>query len=169
MSNVTPLHIQGTGFRMLLGVQTPADGLNPTTKIRSTYRSQTGRLGRKVFSTLLQPAAVTASTILIDDDDFTTGQATLLIGDYTVTAWVDFIPAALLADTTDALAVAINRLPGITATSDGVDTVTVTFYPPIGEVRFDARYGGTIQNYVLAPDTGLLQQGSPRAGPPTLG
>lgn len=116
------------------------------------------------------PAGPHSSTgeFTVADNDFTTGQVTLILGENRVISDIDFIPEVLVADTAAALVVAINRLPGWAATSNGA-LVMVEWCGPIDEVEFYALHYGTKTNFTpFVPANGFLAMGRPNITAPEL-
>jgi hypothetical protein len=106
--------------------------------------------------------------ITVADNDFSTGLAELVLGEYRLLAQLDFAIGALPANTATNVAAAISALPGWTATA-ALDVVEVTReLGPADEVDFQALHHGTKVNFTLVPSTGTLGGGNPVIGSPLL-
>ena len=107
--------------------------------------------------------------ITVVDNDFTTGSAEVILGDYHLLSYIDFYPDAILANTAIALAAAINRFPGFRASISAPGVVLVRGEPgDDDQIVFEARYFGTKTNFALSPTSGFFTVGSPVLGPPVL-
>jgi hypothetical protein len=125
------------------------------------------RMGHVDYTTSPVPVGSTC-TIDIDDNDFT-ADATLHLGEFTITSNEDYTPGGTDALTAVALAAAIDGLPGFSAVAVG-DSVTVTGPPGPGgnNIRFEAEYRGSIANFILDPTDGSFTGGEPTIGPPLI-
>lgn len=179
-------------FTMLVanieGAGDPSQGDNPV-KLRTGFRKQMfpevtrGNVPVKVEDTrtpsvhtdqglldyTVSPIPVrTEVSVTVADNDFS-AKATLRLGGLTVTSGVDFTVGGTTDLTAAALAAAVDGLPGFSASA--VLSV-VTIRGPVGpngdNIRFDARYAGSISNYTLSPTTGFLGGGDPDIGPPAI-
>jgi len=119
------------------------------------------------YTTPQTPVASTG-TILVTSNVFT-ADATLYLGEFTITSNDDYTPGGTTALTAAALQAAIDALPGFSATVL-LSTVTVSgpFGPNGNDVRFEAIYAGSVQNFTLSPTEGFLASGEPVIGPPTI-
>jgi len=116
------------------------------------------------------PLTVEAASgmFLVADNNFTTGRAALLLGDFALVSNIDYAVGGGVAATAINIAAAINRLPGFFATFIG-PVVTVGYDAgPADVVEFRAVYYGSHTNFALNPDTGELHTGSPFVGPPLI-
>jgi len=115
------------------------------------------------------PAPATA-TIVVIDNDFTTGAAKLTIGEFELESGIHYTPGGTLNATAIALAAAINNLPEYTAPIPGAATVDVSgpTGPDGGFIEFDVYYEGTKTNFTLAPTTGFFDDGAPVVGSPII-
>lgn len=161
-------------FKMLVGVSRPGDpsgnGPNPNpVPIRQTHTMGVGQMGRKRFQAGMEAGGKTAgtSTITVSSNDFNTGRALLILGDYRFESTVDFAVGGSANATAGNIANLINTLPGYTAGAVG-PVVTVS-WSGLGEVEFRAEHHGSIQNFTLAPTNDLLTQATPSPGAPTVG
>ena len=109
-----------------------------------------------------------AGEFTVADNDFTTGIALLVLGEYKLIANVDFIPGIGVNATATAVAAAISRLPGFGATSNG-PLVQVTWDGPVDEVEFYAIHYGTVVNFdPFDPVTGFIGMGRPAISAPQV-
>jgi len=112
---------------------------------------------------------MSTGTITVADNDFTTGSAEVILGDYHLLSYIDFQPAVLLADTAIALAAAINRFPGFRASISAPGVIVVRgMNGDDDQVAFEVRHFGTHTNFTLSPTSGFFTVGSPVLGPPVL-
>ena len=97
----------------------------------------------------------------VADNDFTTGLAVLVLGEYRVISNIDFIPGVGVNDTAIAVAAAISRLPGFSATPTAA-VVAVTWDGTIDVVDFYALHYGTKVNFTpFIPASGEMAMGRP--------
>jgi hypothetical protein len=102
------------------------------------------------------------ATLTVANNDFTTGAAVITLGQYTLTSFIDFVPAGSTALTAAALAAAISLLHGFTATDNGSDVEIEYTFGPANTVDFSVIHHGTIENFTpLVPDTGVMDNGGP--------
>ena len=167
----------------------PSRGINPTVD-RSTYTTQffpqisrpddvgdRKQSHRSPGTTTLQGLLdytvspipdTTLVSLTVDDNDFTNA-ATLYLGPFVLVSNEDYTPGANVNATAAVLAAAIDALPGFTAAAVAA---TITITGPVGlsgnDMRFSARYGGSVQNLTLTPTTGFLTGGEPTIGHPIL-
>lgn len=116
------------------------------------------------------PAGPTAATgeFTVADNDFTTGAAILFLGENKIISDIDFIPGVGVDDTATAIAAAISRLPGFSATSNGA-LVMVEWEGSFDEVEFYARHYGTKTNFsTFVPDNNFFAMGRPYISAPGL-
>jgi hypothetical protein len=111
-----------------------------------------------------------SGVVTVVDADFTTGNTLLQIGVFEIQEGIHFAAdPASVDNTATALAEAIARLPGYSATAVAAD---VTIAGPAdhdsSQITFTVRHYGTIVNLTLSPTTGLLTAGSPTFGAPGL-
>jgi hypothetical protein len=107
----------------------------------------------------------------VADNDFTTGSAEVILGDYHLLSHIDFQPdIGGAAATAIALAAAINRFPGFTASLPGPPGTIVVrgMNGDDDQVTFEVRHFGTHTNFTLSPTSGFFTVGSPVLGPPVL-
>ena len=105
----------------------------------------------------------------VADNDFTTGRAVLVLGNYRLISNIDFIPGGAVGATATAIAAVISRLPGYEATALGA-VVTVNYtMGPADEIEFQADHYGTVVNFTpFVPATEEMATGSPDIQPPVL-
>ena len=114
------------------------------------------------------PAPSTA-VVTVSNNDFTTGEARLVIGDVTLVSGLDFVQAGSTALTAVNVAAAIDALTGFTAIAVGSDVnIEGPAGPFGGEITFRALYAGTITNFTLTPTTGLFTIGAPTLNGPII-
>lgn len=111
-----------------------------------------------------------SGVVTVADADFSTGNTLLQIGVFEIQEGIHFAADPLsVNNTATALAEAIARLPGYSATAVAAD---VTIEGPAdhdsSQITFTVRHYGTIVNLTLSPTTGLLTAGSPTFGAPGL-
>jgi len=112
------------------------------------------------------PAGIVSASgsFTVNDNDFTTGRAEIVLGDYTLVSNVDFYPGVGVADTADNIVTAIHGiLPGFQA--DRLGAVVTVYYDDgsANDVDFRVVHHGEKVNFnTLSPSTGFLQLGSPR-------
>lgn len=108
-------------------------------------------------------------TITVVDNDFTTGDTTIYLGEYELIAGIHFVVGADVNATSVVIAAAIDNLPGFSAT---VAAPVVTVIGPTGpdsdQIEFSVVYEGTITNYTFAPTSGNLTAGTPSVSSPTV-
>ena len=161
-------------FRVLVGTRPygsdPAwNGHTPPTPRNTMDFGQvtTGGAATNARVTPTSPPVGLSGTILVADNDFTTGWAEIFLGNYRLVNGVEYQVGVLAANTATNLAAAINAMQGFRASAIGA-TVTVVYDAPMGEVEFRAQYRGTKTNFTLAPSTNYLGGGDPTIGPPVL-
>lgn len=109
------------------------------------------------------PPTQSTAEVIVSDADFSTGEAILWIGDYTLETTENWTPTNGNANqsATD-LAAAIDTLPGFSASAVAA---TVTILGPLGSIggtlTFKAAYTGTKVNYSLTPTDGYMLGGNP--------
>ena len=104
----------------------------------------------------------------VADNDFSTGVAVLVLGDYRIMAGVDFVPGVGVNATATAVAEAISRLTGFAATAN-VAVVSVTWEGPIDEVEFYALHYGNKTNFTtFVPSNGYFGMGRPMITAPVV-
>lgn len=132
--------------------------------------SSPGLHSRQGLLTCTVPGVPVGSSgvITVADNDFTAA-AVLVLGEYTLTSNEDYTPGGTTALTAAAIGVAIDALPGFSA-SVVLSDITVT--GPTGlvgnDLLFEATYLGTVENFTLNPSSGFLSGGEPTIGPPTI-
>ncbi len=105
----------------------------------------------------------------VADNDFSTGVALLILGEFELTSNIDYAIGGTTTVTADNMVVAISRLPGFSASNVGA-VVTVEFSTgPASEVEFRASHRGTVTNFTpLDPATGFMGNGGPGVSAPVL-
>jgi len=112
------------------------------------------------------PGGVSPATgsFTVNDNDFSTGRAEIILGDWSVVSNVDFYPGAGVALTAANIVTAINAVvPGFRA--DRVGAVVTVYYDDgsANDVDFRVVHHGEKVNFnALSPSNGLLQAGNPR-------
>jgi len=107
--------------------------------------------------------------LLVANNDFTTGRAVIVLGNFRLISNIDFIPGGAAALTAAAIAAAIDRLPGYDGVAVGPGVVIGYTAGPADEIDFKVEHYGTITNFtMLNPADGLLASGSPDIEPPLL-
>ena len=171
----------GKSFKTLVaGISSPSDpsqGINSTVDRRAVTQQQisTGG-GRHVNALITGSTSGATGTITVADNNFTTGllgaaaasRSELHIGEHVLIADHHFTAhGEALADIADNIVAAINNLPGFSAASDGVDTVTVT--GPSGPSRtvFDKVEKAEATNFTLSPTDGYLTLTGTTIGAPS--
>lgn len=160
-------------FTVVVGTVLSGDpsrnGPNPNaTLLRKTHRFGWVRTKEGYAPAGISPGARTAgsSTLVVEDNDFSTGYVTLILGQHRLQSVHDFA-IGVDADATAAnIAASINRLGGYTASSVAEEVTILS--SAIGEVDFRVESTGTIENFSLTPSTGLLASASPSLGGPEL-
>jgi len=105
----------------------------------------------------------------VANNNFGTGRAVLVIGNYRLISNIDFIPGGGAPATAAAIAVAIGRLPGFAAIPAGADVLVGYQSGPADEISFRAEHYGTVINFdPFVPANELLAAGSPNIEPPAL-
>lgn len=105
----------------------------------------------------------------VADNNFTTGRAVLVLGNYRLISNIDFIPGGGVVATAAAICAAIDRLPGFDAAPLGANVVVGYYSGPADEIEFRAEHYGTVVNFTpFVPATGELLTGSPDIEPPVL-
>lgn len=118
----------------------------------------------------LRAGAYTPQTASFEvvDNDFSTGVATLLLGDYEIKSNLDYLPGVDAAATAAVIATAIGRIPEFTA-SALLAVVSITREPPMDRVEFRVLFQGTVVNFTsVTPENGWMEQGAPTVSPPTI-
>jgi len=133
---------------------------------RSRFRCQVARSAdnRNSIGLLSGAPAFSTAVITVDDNDFT-DQAILKIGEFTLRSGLEWV-VGMDADTTAAnMALAINRLPGFTASSVAAD-VNINGPQSLnsGECVLVAQYRGAILNFTLSPSNGFFTAGGQTFG-----
>lgn len=162
-------------FTMLVGSRPycsdPAwNGHTPPTPRSTVALGQitTGGAATNACVTATSPPVGRSGTLTVADNDFTTGWAEVILGDYRLISVLDFAVGVAAANTATNLATAISRFPGFRATAL-VAVVTVVYDAPMGEVEFRVLHRGTKTNFTsLSPNTGFLGGGDPTVGPLVL-
>ena len=144
----------------------------PTPLINTVRFGIIGGEGGKSYHGNMQPGpagvALSNGQFTVANNDFTTGLAVLVLGEYLIRSNIDFIPGVGVAATATAVAAAINRLPGFSASALGA-VVTVEWGGTIDEVDFYATHYGTITNFTpLIPNNGRMAMGRPAIAAPEL-
>ena len=109
--------------------------------------------GRAVNGRLVTPApgqVPGTGTITVASNDFTTGRAELILGEYRLLSNIDYQVGADTDATAAALGAAIATLPGFGATVL-LSVVSVTVQKPADQVTFAVSHLGYIKNFTLAP------------------
>jgi len=170
---------QGVGFSVLVGMY--PHGTDPSRpggvplKLRDTVtfvpvlRDEGGNVNaRNVLDVTGQYSA--RGTITVANNDFSTGNAEVLLGDYRLLAGLDFAIGVGVNDTATNLAAAINRLLEFGAGAAGPDLFMGYYGGTNDRVTFKAHHYGTITNFTFNPPSpyDLFAQGSPGLGAPLL-
>jgi len=107
--------------------------------------------------------------IVIADNDFSTGRAAILLGDYKLISNIDFIPGINIAATAVELAAVINRLTGFFAVAGPTGVEFGWGSGPIDEVTLRAIHYGTVTNFTpVLPVGGFMLEGRPARTAPLL-
>ena len=167
--------VHGPAFTTLHGVLTqgsdPSRGEpgNPIKHIETVTTQTMSPSGERSFVALIGGAGTPQSaTFIVDDNDFSTGRTVLVLGDFEIIANIDYLPGGSTALTATAIAAALNRLSGITASAN-VSTVTILREPALEKVEFRVLHHGTITNFItLIPSNGFMDRGAPSVVPPIL-
>jgi hypothetical protein len=133
-----------------------------------TYFEQQLVYGPEVSTGLVQGAtAPSLGSITVVDNDFSTGEVILYLGEYEFLNGEHYLVGAADTDTANNLAALINNLKGYSASVSGGTTVDIEGPPgPLGgNIMLDVEYFGTIQNFTLSPTSGFLTAGGPSIGP----
>lgn len=169
----------GQPFRMLIGVVRhgdPSVGL-AAVPIRSTYTSQviTDGAGRATVGLLTGNPAPATGSFVVASNDFSTGNALINVGPFTLVAGVDFavenaggaLSTAVIAAN---IAHAFQGLPNLSAVSDALTSrVTISGSSPLQGFAFSVSHRGTVANFTaVTPANGYLAGGSPIVGPPQI-
>jgi hypothetical protein len=123
-----------------------------------------GKLSNDLMVT--DPAGIVpaSGSFTVNDNDFTTGRAEIILGNYSIVSNVDFYPGINVAATAANIVLAISGiLPGFRA--DRIGAVVTVYYDDgsANDVDFRVVHLGEKVNFnALSPSTGLLQFGSPR-------
>jgi len=113
------------------------------------------------------PAASTGQ-VVVANNDFTTGQAILTLGDYEIINGLQYAPGGTTDLTAAALAAAIDNLDEFSAVAVA-STVTITGpLGPEGDAVFKVLYTGTVTNFTLTPTDGTLTVGGPTLAAPQI-
>jgi len=115
------------------------------------------------------PATLEATGIItVQFNDFAL-PTTLYLGKYTLVSGEDYAVGVTALLTAASLAAAIDALLEYSASVFGA---VITVYGPVGpdgnDARFEVSYAGATQNFLLAPDSGSLELGTPVIGPPEI-
>lgn len=165
----------GSAFTTLHGVLThgsdPSLGEvgNPVKHIQTVTTQALSPQGGRSFIALVGGAkAAQSASFVVDDNDFSTGVATLVIGNYQIVSNIDYLPGATTDLTATSLAASLDRLPGYSVSSAG-STVTVLREPALEKVEFRILHLGTVMNFItLIPSNGFMDPGGPHVSPPIL-
>lgn len=117
------------------------------------------------------PPPITPATgqITVANNDFSTGRAFILLGDFKLISNIDFIPGANVNATAVAIAAAVSNLPGYTGTPAGAVVQIDYLTGPSDQITLGVRHYGSVVNFTpLVPATGEMAVGWPRIGPPLL-
>jgi|SaaInlLV_10m_DNA_4_1040232.scaffolds.fasta_scaffold01534_3 hypothetical protein len=174
----------GDNFTMLVGHKDgPSDpsrngggapALIRNTISLATIRTQGGKFQNGAMvdaSPLAPPVAGSSGTFTVNDNDFTTGPAVLVLGSYKLTSYVDYTPGGGVAATATAIAAAISRLTGMSATANVAVVAVVWEGGPNDEVEFRAQHYGSKTNFnTFTPNIlpGFMGSGFPVVGAPVL-
>ena len=110
-----------------------------------------------------------SGTVTVIDNDFTTGQTLLYLGEFELIAGIHFVVGGDVNATSVNLAAAIDNLSGFSATAVApVVTILGPTGPDSDQIGFSVVYEGTKTNYTLAPLSGSLLQGEPSIGSPLV-
>jgi len=113
-------------------------------------------------------AAKTAS-FTVNNNDFSTGAAVIILGDFELVSAVDYAIGAAVGNTATNIAAAITNLPGFTATPTGADVAVEYDAGTADIVDFSITHYGTITNFTaITPATGEMANGSPNISAPVL-
>lgn len=147
---------------------------NPVT-IRSSFTYQTvvgAKGGNYNALTSEDPGSPATATLTVSDDNFTTGEAHLIIGDVTYISGVDFVTGGGTAATATNIAAAVNnnrRVNGVTAEAVGSDVnLSGPFGDLIEDIVFAVLYRGSVVNFTLSPVDGFFVKGSPSLEGPEI-
>ena len=125
-------------------------------------------VGRMDNGAGLAPTPATGS-FTVANNNFATGRAVLVMGDYRLISNIDYIPGAGVNATATSVAAAINRLPGFDAVAVAAEVQVTWAEGPVDEVDFRAIHQGTVVNFTpFAPATGFLLVGRPVITSPLL-
>jgi len=113
------------------------------------------------------PKPTLQGVITVDDNDFSTGQAQVTVGERTIVAGLDYLVGGSVDATATNLAAVLDAIPGISAAAVGPD-VTVDVPYMIGQVDFLTFHLGTITNFLLSPTTGSLSPTAAVLSPPVF-
>lgn len=152
--------------------QLDADGNPVKARTGFTHQHIMGDRGRFAARGLVvggdTPAPATA-TLTVVDNDFSTGDALLYLGAYELVSALHYAIGGDVNVTATNIAAAIDNLEEFAAVAAGP---VVSIDGPVGlagtEVTLEAVFEGTIANYTLAPTFGLMTEGSPHFGTPTV-
>ena len=168
----------GGAFKTLVaGISSPSDpsqGINSTVDRRAVTQQQVSTGGGSHTNALMTgtPTGI-SGTIQVNNNDFATGvfapgASEIHIGDHVLIADHHFdADGEAIADICDNIVTAIGNLPGFSASSDGVDTVTVTGPAVAASIVFDKVEKGQEQNFTLSPDDGYFTVNDPTIGAPS--
>lgn len=145
---------------------------NPV-NLRSGFKLQNFVASNGNFIGLMDDATPSPSTgqVTVGDNDFSTGEARLLIGDILYVSGTHFIPGASTTDTAVNIVQAINfNTPQTKVSAENVGNVITISGPtgPFGNLDFRDLYTGSVQNFTLAPNDGELTLGDPTLVAPEI-
>ena len=122
-----------------------------------------------VNGSFLGAIAPKTADVTVDDNDFSTGVALLILGDFELASNVDYAIGGSTTLTAVNIAAAITGLPGFSATNVGA-VITIEFSTgPASEVEFRVSHRGTVTNFTpLDPTTGFMDNGAPAVSAPVL-
>lgn len=142
---------------------------NPVKHIETVTRQNIRQDNGEDFIALIDgDYSVQTAELEVADNDFTTGTAEIVLGEYTLISNVDYLVGGTTGATATNIAAAIDNLPQYSAIAAG-SVVEITREPPLERVDFFVRHNGSITNFTnLVPDARLMDSGSPDVSPPIL-
>ena len=115
------------------------------------------------------PHTVQTASLTVADNDFTTGIARLVLGDYVLLSNIDYVVGGTVNATATNLAAAINNLPEFEATANLADVDIEYHVGAANEVEFKVFHEGTKTNFTpLTPADGFMAKGEPSVSAPRL-
>lgn len=121
-----------------------------------------------INGTMAGAIAGATATFTVNDNDFSTGNALIRLGNHILIAQLDFAIGGNATATALNIANAIDKLPGFTGNNVNA-VVTATYQSGADVLTFSVHHDGTKTNFnTLVPSTGFFALGGPAPAAPAV-